>query len=137
MGEFYYNEIKEIEEIEGVVPFKYILSVPPIDFFEYTLSKQQIEKNLEDKEKAYCVELDYCAPTINGFKDLNLLEEYISNYVNTIEGDKPHTIRYTSIPDSGGECELVIIAKVYNDGTCFIFSNSRKYLELVKDRSCI
>lgn len=115
-----------INEIQNA-PFKYVLSTGPIDFFYLTLSKEQLYKNIKSEIYSDNEEIN-----INGFRNVDDLEKYIIDFVSDIE-EKPYIIRYLGIPQHNGcDCELVVIAKISNNGTCFIFSNNKKYLEAVK-----
>lgn len=126
MSEHKYFEINEIPD----APFKYVLSSSPIDYFYLTLSKEQLHKNI--KSEIYSDDNDTNYMNINGFRNVDDLEKYIINFVSDIE-EKPYTIRYLGIPNPYGcNCELVVIAKIDNNGTCFIFSNNKKYLESIK-----
>jgi hypothetical protein len=115
----------EIHEVRNT-PFKYVLSTTPIDSFEFMLTKEQLIENIKSEGVP--------PYDINGFDDITSLEDYISNVVmNDIE-EKPHTFRYTCIPNSGiNNCELVAITKISKTGTCFIFSNNEKYLKLIQN----
>lgn len=124
MAKHDYYEINEIE----TPYFKYVLSIGPIDLFYLTLSKEQLTSNLKGLDY---YDSDY-SNYLNGFKNVDLLESFISGYVSAIE-EEPHTIRYMCIPNQNNcDCDLVVIAKISNNGTCFVFSNNRKYLELIK-----
>lgn len=118
---FKYNEITELAE----GPFKYVLVTGSIDSWIFTLEKKQLLNNLRDY---YYDNTDYYeAESI----DIDKIESFIINSITNFE-QKPHTIRYTSIPSpNSSDCSLVAIAKIYNNGTCFIFSNNKEYLKLI------
>lgn len=114
---FKYYGITELEKS----PFKYALVTEPIDFWGYTLSLEQIKENFN---KNY-----YTRDVIN----INQAYSFIKKSVTEFE-EEPHTIRFTSIPDIEGQSfSLVGLAKISNNGTCFIFSNNKKYLTLIKE----
>ena len=96
MSEHKYFEINKIDN----APFKYILSIGPIDYFQFTLTKQQLTENIKSENSDIGINEDHvCRLNLNGliFDNVNELEKYIIDYVSSIE-EKPHTIRYLSIP---------------------------------------
>ena len=121
-----------VNKIKSGENFKYVLSISPIDFFALTLTKDQIIENIRNENSIHGSQ-DNVKHYLNGFNNIDELEEYISNYISNVE-EKPHTIRYMCTPelDGGNGMELAVIAKISNNGTCFIFSNNKDYLELIK-----
>lgn len=116
------HDYYEINEIKNGI-FKYVLSIGPIDFFHYSLTLHQAIDNLV--ENMECLNLSH------GLKEIADAYIYADDFVTKIE-EKPHTIRFLSIPrESYSDLELVVIAKISNNGTCFIFSNNRDYLEWI------
>ncbi len=130
----YSHNYYEVNEIKGGGHFKYVLSISPIDFFALTLTKDQIIENIR-YENSINGSQDNTKYYLNGFNNIDELEAYISNYIVNIE-EKPHTIRYMCTPemDGGNSLELAVIAKISNNGTCFIFSNNKGYLELINSK---
>lgn len=114
---FKYYGITELEKS----PFKYALVTEPIDFWGYTLSLKQIQEN--------------CNKNYDTRDNISINEAYnfIKKSVTEFE-EEPHIIRFTSIPDlEGSSFSLVGLAKIWNNETCFIFSNNKRYLSLIKE----
>lgn len=136
-------------------PFRYVLSMYPIDNFSYTLTKEQVEDNIKDfislsndrgappvwgddvvssdNEEDGSTKWSEIEYDINGFSTMDELENYVSEYVEVIDGNKPYTIRYIGIPPvkHANIPEIVAIAKVSKRGTTYVFSNNKEFLEFL------
>jgi hypothetical protein len=88
------------------------------------LTKEQLISNMT-KMHGDGYELDVAA--------IEKIDSFIVDSVTNFE-ERPHTTRYTSIPTPGSSnCSLVALAKISNNGTCFIFSNHKEYLQLIQN----
>jgi len=117
------HELYKVNKIKGGL-FNYVLSTGPIDFFEYSLSREQIISNIANSQHEQDLEIDH----------IKNIEIFVEAYVEKIE-ETPHTIRYLGVLNPGmNDIELVVIAKISNNGTCFIFSDNLEYLEFIKNR---
>lgn len=112
----------EINTIEEAGPFKYVLSIGPIDWFQYTLSKKQIIDNILEEE--YINK----GLAVNEIIDI---EQFVIDYTERIE-ETPF-VRYVSIPNQySNQMDLVAISRISNNGTGFVFSNDVDFLNYIK-----
>jgi hypothetical protein len=108
-------------------PFNYSLVIEGIDCLYCTLTKQQLVKNLKDD----IGEGTNYSHILNGFKTLDDLEHYVNEIINELTDERPHFIRYSCVPCADEiKCDLVVIAKL-NGGSCFIFTDNLKFLEMI------
>lgn len=117
-----YSGINELEN----APFKYAVVTGPMDWWAYSLSAEQIIENLITEGNG---ETEVLEDAIREFIDK---VEYIRATVTETE-EPPYTIRFVAIPNPDNcDLDLVGIAKIRNNGTCFVFSNNFKYLSLIE-----
>ncbi len=120
------NNYFELNELKSG-PFKYLLITAPIDSWKYSLTLDQLIANIK-MECSWTGENEE-----NEIKKILEIKSYIEETVTSIE-EKPYIIRYTSIPvPDCFDLELVGMAKIENNGMCFIFSNNKKYLESIDE----
>jgi len=107
-------------------PFRYVLSIGPIDQFHFSLSKEQLMSNLANNFYISNSEI----------AEIEAMESYVIKYIEMID-EAPHIIRYLGIPnDNNNDLDLVVIAKICNNGTCFVFSNDFEYLSFINNKFC-
>lgn len=107
----------EINELEDNKYFKYVLSYEWIDDFTCMLTKDDLKKRYFEFENVCLDDLD----------------RYVKRTVFNICGEEPHTIGYTGNLTCG-RLDLVVVAKISNNGTSFIFTNDKEYLEFINSR---
>lgn len=121
-----YGVVKEINVI-GFNLFKYLLVTGPIDNWGNTMTERQLSESQFESD-------------LLGIVDNNTelgIDNLISSFVFKVAEERPHTIRYTGIPKPDiYDVELVAIAKIYNNGTCFMFSNDFEYLSFINNKFC-
>jgi hypothetical protein len=110
------------------ISFKYAVEGSPIDWFYSTLSKPQlIEANRTESAEF--------ATTDNEFqKTVEKNYRFIEDTVLRLSGEKPHTIKYFSIPDyETCDMEICALAKISNNGTTYTFTNNKQFADFLSD----
>ena len=114
------NDVFGVKRIDGGL-FDYQVALPPIDFFEYSLSMEQMINNVSGYESGE----DKIIHIVRVY-------QFVKDYVSSMDGE-PHTIRFVAIPGEGGyNFELVVVAKVLNNVTSYVFSDNKNFLESIK-----
>lgn len=109
-------EMDEYEKIKKL-KLKYYSEIGIIDYFECTMTSEQMVDNLDEYS-------EYTAEDIYG------CEEEIKKSIEEKTGERPHTVRYFGIPDNSyGMFRVACVAKISNNGSTFVFSSDRDYFE--------
>lgn len=106
--------------------FKYVIDGSPIDYFYTTLSKEDL---IQAYRNEYCCSGEFV-------ENLNANYDFIVSTVERLGHEKPHTVRYFSIPRYGWcDMELCAVAKIDNNGTTFMFTNNREFAQFISENS--
>ena len=110
--------------------FKYVIEGGPIDWFYSTLSKPQlIEANRTENA-------EFATDGGEFQKSVEKNYRFIEDTVLRLSGEKPHTIKYFSIPNYDTcNMEICALAKISNNGTTYTFTNNRQFTDFFSDSS--
>lgn len=102
-----------------------------IDFFCFTLTKEEVKKN-------YVYEIAFTSPTyeeiIEFEEKLDKLEKDIINTIYKEQKEYPYIIRYFGLPNFDQlKVELCAVAKISNNGSTYIFSEDKSFIERYSD----
>lgn len=129
MNRINYNKISRIGDIMMLpkgLGFKYAIETEPFDFWHTTLSPEQLIGNYRQEE------FNYFETEV---KQVEELVEQIKEIVFAISNEQPFKIAFTSIPTQCGSLfELVGLAKIYNNGTSYVFSNDLNYMKYLENK---
>jgi len=111
--------------------FKYLIEGSPIDFLFSTFSKKQLIESYREEASKYGIE---SRDEFIGALESN--HEFITSTVEHFSGEKPHTIRYFSIPRYDYcDMEICALAKIQNNGTTFMFTDNIEFADFISENS--
>ena len=94
--------------------YKYAVCAGIIDYFEPSFTMQQILSD-DDLKKDYEIKISQ-----------------INEYIFGLENEKPHTIRFFSLPNFDySHMEIYAIAKISNNGSTYVFGDDPEVLEFL------
>lgn len=122
MRKFGQLEIGKVYRIEDGW-FKYIMEVQPIDFWELTVTAE----NIVDYEKQEVISF--------AKEDIFRFEKYIKKATKEITGETPCTVRFSGLPDPDySSLELIGFSKIRNNGQTYVFCNDLEFMKLMQKR---
>lgn len=102
---------------------KYYSEIGIIDFFELTMSSDELKKKIDPKTN----EMVGCSFNMN---DVDVCVEKIKEIIYSETHEKPHIVRFFSIPNFDyNNFDIGCVAKIDNNGSTYIFANDRKFIE--------
>lgn len=97
----------------------------PIDFWALSMSKEELIVKLREEALEYEGE-----NSIDKTQYVNVCEDAIIGVVEKESGERPHTIRYFTVPDvESFDFTIGCVAKIDNNGTTYIFLNDCNVLK--------
>ena len=133
MNEAEFNdESNRIYDLPNGFYFKYYIADGPFDFWQRTLSPEQLIDNYKND---YYNKYGQSECYRRSIKEVKEITEQIRGFVYSSDKEYPHTIAFTSIPTTCGfEFELVGLAKIENNGTSYIFCNDLDYMKYLEKK---
>jgi len=111
--------------------FKYLIEGSPIDYFYTAFSKEMLIQSYKNETSE-----DGSGDSKVFEENLNDNYDFIVSTVERISGEKPHTIRYFSIPRYGWcDMEICALAKIDNNGSTFMFTNNKEFAKFISENS--
>lgn len=114
------NDKKKFEKYSYLkkLGLKYYAEMPPIDFFDGTMTTQEVANKCGQ----------YTSEVMNG------CENDIKEFVNEVSKEVPHTIRFFAIPDLHyGSFKLGCVAKIHNNGATYILCGNEAYIHAIDE----
>ncbi|MBN1042384.1 hypothetical protein FDB64_10845 [Clostridium botulinum] len=97
---------------------KYYAEMPPIDFFDGTMTTQEVI----NKCGQYTGEV------------MKECENEIKEFIKEVSKEIPHTIRFFAIPDLHyGSFKLGCVAKIHNNGATYILCGNEAYIDAIDE----
>lgn len=97
----------------------------PIDFWALSMSKEELVMKLKEEALEY-----EGGNSTDKSQYVDICEDTIIRVVEKVSGEKPHTIRYFTVPDvESFDFSIGCVDKIDNNGTTYIFLNDRNVLE--------
>jgi len=115
----------------------YYASNGPIDYFYFTLTKEEACKN-EILNTVYTCGSSPNHEEVRALEEqYDALEDKINETIFRLEKERPHTIRYFGLPNFD-QCrfELCAVAKISNNGTTYLFSTDKSFTERYSNGYC-
>ena len=107
------------------------LGMSPIDWWGLSMTKEELIDKLNDEFK----ELEEVGMPSSGNRAVyvELADTIVRKVVLGESGEKPHTVRYFAVPNDACAFSIGCAAKIYNNGTTYIFANNPKLLETIAE----
>lgn len=105
----------------------YYLEIGIIDFFGITFSPEELKNKIDIED---CETIG----NILTSEDIDICVDEIRRIIHLETKEEPHTIQFFAIPNpSYNTFDIGCVAKIMNNGSTYMFSNNKEYLQVYKE----